>query len=355
MKKKVVMIGVLFTAIMFSCKQSGNKETGSMAATTPQTEDSTIIIANQYFKPLPAVAENAKNVITPTKVKLGKLLFYDTRLSQRGNISCNSCHNLANNGVDNQPTSLGDAGQRGGRNSPTVFNAALHNMQFWDGRAKDVEEQAGMPILNSVEMAIPHQGFLIERLKTIPLYQAMFKEAYPGELNPITYANLQKAIADFERTLLTPSRFDKFMNGDKNALTAEEKEGLKTFISSGCVSCHNGVGIGGGSLRKFGLVTDYRTLTKSNVNDIGREGVTKNKDDKDVFKVQGLRNAAGTYPYFHDGSIADLDSAIRIMGKAQLNTDLTNKEIKQIVAFLNASSGDVNADAKTVPAELIKQ
>jgi cytochrome c peroxidase len=228
-------------------------------------------------------------------------------------------------------------------------------MQFWDGRAKDVEEQAGMPILNPVEMAIPHKGFLVERLRSIRLYQDLFKAAFPGESQPVTYENLQRAIGAFERTLLTPSRFDKYMQGNTDALTAEEKAGLGVFISSGCGNCHNGVGIGGGTMQKFGLVTDYRTLVNSKINDEGRQKVTKSKADKDVFKVGGLRNIAGTYPYFHNGSISSLDTAVIIMGKTQLNRDFSNAETKEIVAFLNSLTGEINSDAKTFPAELVKK
>jgi cytochrome c peroxidase len=354
MKKQLVITMLCVIVIIFSCNQPGNKETNKTVATA-QPEDSTLTIARNFFKPLPAVAENKENMITPEKVKLGKILFYDTRLSKTGNNSCNSCHNLATYGVDNHATSDGDAGIRGTRNSPTVFNAALHNMQFWDGRAKDVEEQSGMPVLNAVEMAIPNKEFLIKRLDTIRIYQDLFKAAFPGEAKPITYENLQRAIAGFERTLLTPSRFDKYMQGDQQALTAEEKKGLSTFIASGCISCHNGVGIGGAGMMKFGLVTDYRTLTKSTMDDKGRENVTKNKLDNHVFKISGLRNVQGTYPYFHDGSIARLDSAVKIMAKAQLDKNLSDKEIKEIIAFLNATSGEISADAKTFPPELVKK
>ncbi|HEY5370820.1 MAG TPA: cytochrome-c peroxidase [Hanamia sp.] len=355
MKKQMTIVGLCIMVAIFSCNESSNKKIKETAVTNnTQANDSLLNEARNFFKPLPSVADNKNNEVTEPKVKLGKLLYYDTRLSRTGNNSCNSCHNLANYGVDNKITSTGDAGKQGSRNSPTVFNAALHNMQFWDGRAKDVEEQAGMPILNSVEMAIPHKGFLIDRLSTTKPYPEMFKEAFPEETKPLTYDNLQKAIAAFERTLLTPSRFDKFMQGDLNAITPEEKEGLKVFIASGCVSCHNGVGIGGGAMQKFGIVTDYRTLTKSTVNDEGRKTVTKNTSDKDVFKVPGLRNVAGTFPYFHDGSIANLDSAVKIMGKAQLNKTFSVEEEKQIVAFLNSLTGDVNPDAKTFPQELKK-
>ncbi|HAL83628.1 MAG TPA: cytochrome-c peroxidase [Mucilaginibacter sp.] len=336
---------------MFSCNQSGKNQASESAA---KTDDSIMQIARKTFKILPSVAESKDNPLTPSKVKLGKLLYFDTRLSMTGKNSCNSCHNLATYGVDNKATSTGDAGHQGNRNSPTVFNAALDNMQFWDGRAKDVEEQAGMPILNPVEMAIPHKSFLVNRLSLIKLYQDMFKESFPNEKKPVNYANLQKAIGAFERTLLTPSRFDKYMAGDKAAITSEEKAGLKVFFESGCNSCHFGVGIGGATLQKFGLVTNYRTLTGSKMNDEGRKKVTKNEADKDVFKVPGLRNSAGTYPYFHDGSIANLDTAVKIMGKAQLNKNLTDIEVKRIVAFLNSLSGNINPDDKTIPSELVK-
>jgi cytochrome c peroxidase len=355
MEKKISGVALCLIMAFFSCTQSGKKESTEVVANSTPTVDSALTVARNFFKQLPDVAVNIDNAVTQPKVQLGKVLFYDTRLSRRGNNSCNSCHNLQAFGVDNKATSTGDAGKQGSRNSPTVFNAALQNMQFWDGRATDVEEQAGMPILNPVEMAIPHKDFLVDRLNKIQLYLDMFKVAFPGELKPLTYENLQKAIGAFERTLLTPSRFDKYMRGDVNAITPEEKAGLKVFIASGCVSCHNGVGIGGGSLQRFGLVTDYRTLTNSKVNDEGRKTVTKNKTDKDVFKVPELRNVAGTYPYFHDGSIANLDSAVKIMGKAQLNKEFSNEEIKQIVAFLNSLSGDVSPDAKTIPPELVKK
>jgi cytochrome c peroxidase len=355
MKKPLIVITIYLIAFALACNQKGRNEAEQSSVKAKHIEDSILNVARSYFKVLPAIADNSNNVVTASKVKLGKILFYDTRLSKTGNNSCNSCHNLARYGVDNKINSTGDAGKQGDRNSPTVFNAALHNMQFWDGRAKDVEEQAGMPILNPVEMAIPHKDFLVDRLRSIKLYQDMFKSAFPGETQPITYGNLQKAIAAFERTLLTPSRFDEYMQGNTDALTSAEKAGLGVFIASGCGNCHNGVAIGGGIMQKFGLVTDYRTLTHSKINDLGRQKVTKNKEDKDVFKVGGLRNIAGTYPYFHDGSIASLDSAVKIMGKAQLNKSLSKEDIKAIISFLNSLSGDINPDAKVFPPELVKK
>jgi cytochrome c peroxidase len=355
MKKQFMVITLCITAFAISCNQRGGKEEDQASVRAKNAEDSILKAARGYFKVLPPVAYDSNNTVTAAKVKLGKVLFYDTRLSKMGNNSCNSCHNLAAYGADNEVNSTGDAGKQGDRNSPTVFNAALQNMQFWDGRAKNVEEQAGMPILNPVEMAIPHKDFLVNRLKSVKLYQDMFTTAFPGQTNPVTYENLQKAIGAFERTLLTPSKFDKYMQGNTDALTAEEKAGLGVFIASGCATCHNGVGIGGGMMQKFGLVTDYRTLSGSKINDEGREKITKNKGDKDVFKVAGLRNVAGTYPYFHNGSIASLDSAVKIMGKLQLNRNFSSQEIKEIVSFLNSLSGEISPEARTFPPELEKK
>lgn len=301
--------------------------------------------ASAFFKPLPAFAASDENQIIPEKVALGKKLYYDNRLSKTGNNSCNSCHNLATYGVDNKPTSSGDAGKNGERNSPTVLNAALHTSQFWDGRAKNVEEQAGMPILNPVEMAMPTKVVLEKKLKAVKEYQDAFASAFPGEKDPVNYDNLQKAIGAFERTLLTPSSFDNFLKGDLTAMTAEEKTGLRTFIDAGCPACHNGEAIGGTMFQKFGIGVNYMTLTNSRKEDIGREKITKQEADKNVFKVPGLRNIAMTYPYFHDGSVNDLSQAVAIMGKAQLNKTLTVDEIQSIVTFLNALTGKVPQSA----------
>lgn len=211
----------------------------------------------EYFDSLPTVANSDSNSLTDLKIDLGKRLYFDSRLSKDGNNSCNSCHNLETFGVDNLSFSPGDLGENGGRNSPTTFNAALHFLQFWDGRAKDVEEQAGGPILNPIEMNIPSKEFLIERLGKIPVYVEHFKKAYPEEENSLTYFNIQKSIAAFERTLITPSSFDQFIKGNDEALSKEQIEGLKTFIDVGCTQCHNGALLGGTSFQKFGVHTDY--------------------------------------------------------------------------------------------------
>lgn len=306
-------------------------------------------LAKSTFGTLPERAENPDNEITNDKVLLGRVLFFDSRLSKKGNISCNSCHSLDKFGVDNEPTSPGDDGVRGGRNSPTVLNAALHFMQFWDGRAQDVEEQAGGPILNPVEHNIPDSGFLIKKLSKIPMYQDLFAKAFPNEKTPITYANLTRAIGAFERILITPSRVDKFIAGDANALTQEEKAGFQVFMDAGCNTCHNGPAAGGMILQKFGVYTDYWNETKCAKVDSGRYDITKNENDKYFFKVPTLRNVEKTFPYFHDGGVTDLGEAVRIMGKVQLNKDLTPEQIASIVTFLKAFTADIPDELKHAP------
>lgn len=300
--------------------------------------------AKSLFRELPEVAENSENPITKEKVALGKKLYFETQLSKDNKISCNSCHNIENGtGVDNLPVSPGnDVGTFGGRNSPTTLNAALHIAQFWDGRAKDVEEQAGGPILNPIEMAMPSEEAVVERLSGIEEYPALFAAAFPEEEKPITYLNLQKAIGAFERTLITPSKLDDFIAGNESALNDQEKKGLETFVSVGCVSCHLGNAIGGNMYQKFGVYGDYWEHTKSKKIDEGKFEVTKNEADKYIFKVPTLRNVEKTAPYFHDGSVEKLEDAVNIMAKAQLNKELTSEETNDIVAFLKALSGEVS-------------
>ena len=301
--------------------------------------------AQTLFEPLSADANNPDNPITAEKVALGKMLYYDNNLSKDRTQSCNTCHNLATYGVDNRPTSPGDNGGFGERNSPTVLNAALHFAQFWDGRMTDVEEQAGGPITNPVEMAIPSQEFLEDRLRTMEVYQAKFAEAFPGEDEPITYWNVQQAIAAFERTLLTPSKWDNYLAGDATALNEEEQLGLKLFIDNNCIMCHSGENLGGHMYQKFGLLEKYWEHTGSEKIDNGRMAATGNEADQYIFKVPSLRNIEKTHPYFHDGSVEDLNEAIRIMAKVQFKKDLSDDEVKHIRAFLNALTGEVPPSA----------
>lgn len=298
-----------------------------------------------FFRVLPKQPASPKeNPTTAAKVQLGKLLFHDPRLSKSGALSCNSCHNLASYGVDNRSTSLGHGFKPGERNSPTVFNASLHLSQFWDGRAADLETQAQAPILNPAEMAMGGEADVLKRLQSIPEYRQAFDAAFPDGKDGINYSNVARAIAAFERTLLTPSPFDKFLLGDSKALKPEQKIGLQTFISQGCVSCHSGAGIGGGMYQKFGMLKPYQYQK-----DTGRHQITKQENDKFFFKVPSLRNVARTYPYFHDGQIWNLDEAVKIMGQTQLGKELNAQEISQLVAFLESLTGDIPKDALTLP------
>ncbi len=297
--------------------------------------------ASSMFGKLPIIAENSENPVTDEKVLLGKKLYFDNRLSNDNTQSCNTCHNLETYGVDNLSTSPGNDGGFGARNSPTVFNAALHMSQFWDGREPDVEAQAGGPILNPVEMAMPSEKIVIERLSKIDDYNNLFSKVFPNEENPITYKNIQKAIGAFERKLITPSKFDDFITGDLNALSTIEKDGLQLFISTGCVACHSGNVLGGNIYQKFGLYDDYWKYTKSTKIDEGRFQVTKKESDKYVFKAPSLRNIEKTYPYFHDGSVNDLKEAVTIMAKVQLNKELSEDDLNALIAFLNSLTGEL--------------
>ncbi|MDO5686490.1 MAG: cytochrome-c peroxidase [Neisseria sp.] len=319
-----------------------------------QADKDLLEVAKALFKPLPTAEQmQEKHAFTDAQVKLGKVLYFDPRLSRGGTLSCNSCHNLASSGVDNMSFSQGHKGQFGGRNSPTVLNASLFIAQFWDGRAADVEEQAGGPLLNPLEMAMPDEASVEKVLRSIPDYGPMFDAAYgkgkKGKAN-ITFKNATDAIGAFERTLLTPSRFDQYLAGDINALTPPERAGLKKFIDVGCISCHTGVGLGGDQFQKFGLVQGpYWKFTGSAKPDDGRFEVTQVEDDQFVFRVPGLRNVARTYPYFHDGSVWSLEKAVDIMGEAQLGQKMSGKDVKSIVTFLNALTGDVPAAALVLP------
>ncbi len=290
-----------------------------------------------YFQPLPERLVDISSPIMASRAKLGKKLYFETQLSIAGDISCNSCHLLDNYGVDNEPTSPGHLKQLGNRNSPSVYNSGLHIAQFWDGRAKDLKEQAMGPVLNPVEMAMPDETVVIQRLKSIDDYADMFKAAFPKDKasQAISFNNMAEAIALFEMNLLTPSRFDHYLKGKRDALSDDEKEGLRLFVEVGCVSCHDGVGIGGGSYQMLGAVVPYETK------DLGRFAVTKEEDDKFFFKVPSLRNVAKTAPYFHDGSIVDLKKAISLMGLHQLGTDLKESEVEAIYSFLNSLTGKI--------------
>ncbi|MEZ6154550.1 MAG: cytochrome-c peroxidase [Candidatus Scalinduaceae bacterium] len=274
------------------------------------------------------------------KVELGKKLFFDPRLSKSGWISCNSCHNIGTGGADNLPTSIGHKWFFGPINSPTVLNSKFNLAQFWDGRAKDLQEQAGGPIANPLEMASNHE-LAIEILQSIPQYVQWFEEVYGAkELygnGKIDILNVTDAIAAFEETLTTPgSSFDHWLNGYDNAISDSEKEGYRLFKEKGCITCHNGVGVGGNSYQKFGLARPYDKDTHT----LGRYNVTKDEKDKYVFKVPLLRNIELTAPYFHDASTWDLSEAVKVMSEYQLGSSLSDDETGKIVAFLKTLTGE---------------
>lgn len=288
---------------------------------------------------LPQEMSSGANPSTEAKVNLGRMLFYEPRLSKGGDVSCNSCHSLKDYGVDGKPVSPGHLGQAGSRNSPSVYHAAGHIAQFWDGRASDVEEQAKGPVLNPVEMAMASEAEVVARLRSIPGYRAPFRAAFPESAEPVTFDNMARAIGAFERKLVTPSRWDRFLAGDRSALTPEEMAGHHQFMHGGCASCHNGTYVGGSTFQKLGAEKPWPTAT-----DLGRMAVTKNEADRMVFKVPSLRNVARTGPYFHDGTVAHLDEAVRLMGVYQLNTKLEDRQIEQIVAWLGTLTGEIPSE-----------
>jgi cytochrome c peroxidase len=288
----------------------------------------------------PAMAEEPIQPIKPyvskepALVELGKKLFFDPRLSKSGFISCNSCHNLSMGGSDNLKTSIGHNWQQGPINAPTVLNSSLNVAQFWDGRAMTLQDQAGGPIANPGEMAFTH-ALAIELLKSIPGYVSEFKTVFGKD--DLTIGEVTKAIAEFEETLVTPnSRFDKWLSGEKKALSADELAGYELFKDSGCTACHNGAAAGGNTFQKMGVVEPYTSTSPAE----GRVAVTKEEADRFNFKVPTLRNVELTYPYFHDGEAETLTEAVDVMGRIQLGKKFSDKENAQIVAFLKTLTGD---------------
>lgn len=299
--------------------------------------------------PLPAKAENPNNPITDAKVALGRMLYYDTRLSKNHDLSCNSCHSLTDYGIDvreadSRSVSKGHKGQLGDRNSPTVYNAALHFAQFWDGRAADVEEQAKGPVLNPVEMAMADENSVLTTLKSIPGYLEAFKQAFPEDKDPITYDNLGKAIGAFERGLLTPGPFDEFLAGNTGALNPEQLRGLQLFVDVGCIQCHMSTTLGGRMYQKLGLIKPYLP------EDTGRHRVTQVEADKYMFKVPSLRNVEKTAPYLHDGSVETLQDMVKLMVEYQTTRGkLSDEEVNDIIAFLKSLTGKIPTDYIAMP------
>ncbi|MGE5172532.1 MAG: cytochrome-c peroxidase [Betaproteobacteria bacterium] len=300
--------------------------------------------AQGMFKPVPAKPPViAGNPATPEKVLLGKVLYFDPRLSASGLISCNTCHNVGMGGVDYQETSIGHRWQKGPRNAPTVLNSVFNMAQFWDGRAADLEQQAKGPVQASVEMNNT-PARTVETIKSMPEYATLFKKAFPDEKDPVTFENMARAIAVFEATLITPrSAFDQYLGGKESALTTSEKEGLRIFMDKGCAACHGGVNMGGSAYFPFGVIAKPAAEIMSG--DQGRFKVTGVKSDEYLFKAPSLRNIVLTSPYFHSGKVWSLKEAVAIMGNAQLGITLNEREVDRIEAFLQSTTGEQPAIA----------
>lgn len=295
---------------------------------------------------MPAPADNPQ---TEVKVELGKMLYFDPRLSKHGTLSCNSCHNVMEGGDDSRPNSVGISDARGGRSAPSVWNAALLSVQFWDGRAASLEEQAVGPVLNPIEMAMPSEEEVLKRLGELPQYVKLFKEAFPEAEKPLSMSNLAKAIAAYERTLITPnSAYDQYVKGDEKALTEQQVRGMESFANLGCTACHSGpnfsgpqLPVGQGFFMKFPTFAGSEYETKYNLTeDTGRASVTGKDGDKNMWRVPTLRNVALTAPYFHNGQVPNLDEAVRVMAKTQLNKELSEEQVADLVAFLNSLTGE---------------
>ena len=289
----------------------------------------------------------ADNPTTAAKVELGKMLYMDPRFSSTGTVSCNSCHNIMEGGDDSRSVSMGVHGKTGGRNAPTVWNSAFHSVQFWDGRAPTLEEQAKGPVANSVEMGMADVETAMDRVRAIPGYKPYFDKAFGKD--GMTVDNAAKAVAAFERTLITPnSAYDRYVKGDKQAMTAQQVKGMNTFAATGCTACHSGAAFNGptmplgqGFYAKFPTFSDNAYVDKYKLDkDKGREAVTGKAADANMFRVQTLRNITDTAPYFHNGSVNDLSEAVRVMAKTQLNTDMSAADVADVVAFLGALTGE---------------
>lgn len=304
-------------------------------------EDDLMKAARRTFKPIPSVVPAVKdNPVTHEKVELGKMLFFDPRISASGIISCNTCHNLGTGGVDAGPTSVGHGWQLGPRRAPTVYNAVFNVAQFWDGRAPDLKAQAKGPVQASVEMnATPDH--VINTLNSMSEYVIMFKNAFPMEASPVTFDNFAKSIEAFEAILITPAApFDQYLEGDANALNDQQKAGLKLFMETGCSSCHNGINVGGHEYFPFGAV-EKPSESLLPTADKGRSAVTKVASDEYVFRAAPLRNVALRPPYFHSGQVWSLKQAVGVMAEVQLGAKLSDKEEDDIVAFLNSLTGQL--------------
>jgi cytochrome c peroxidase len=341
---RIIRIIVLGAAVLGAAacqtRQDARNRTQTAAGEVqmlPDVGNATLTRADlAHFAPLPARMDLPGKPPSEALIDLGRMLFYEPVLSDAHDISCNSCHGLNAYGADGRKVSFGHKGQEGSHNAPTVYNAAGQIAQFWDGRAPTVEEQAKGPILNPAEMGMPNPQAVLDHMKSSAKYRAAFAAAFPGESNPITYDNVGRAIGAFERGLVTPSRWDRFLKGDTAVLNAQEKRGAKTFVAAGCTNCHTGAAVGGQMFQKVGLVHPWPLKPDS-----GRYLVTKNPADLYVLKVPPLRDVEKTAPYFSFGEVASLDSAIMMMGRYQLGRALSETQVQDIHAWLRTLTGEI--------------
>ncbi|NOR69870.1 MAG: c-type cytochrome [Methylomarinum sp.] len=310
----------------------------SLVAALALAGSASVVFAQALPTKAPAPSDNPT---TAEKVALGKMLFHDPRLSSSGTVSCASCHNTMLGGEDNRAGSVGVGGQVGGRSAPTVWNAAFNKVQFWDGRAASLEAQAAGPVTNPIEMGMKSWDDVVVRLKAIEGYQHAFHKAFGKD--SISKDTATKAIAAYERTLITPnSAFDKYVKGNKSAMTEQQIRGMNKAVDLGCTSCHSGPAFNGpGTFQKFPVIANgYFEAQYGFKDDKGLAEVTGKEADEHMWKVPTLRNIALTAPYFHNGSVKSLDKAVKLMAKLQLGKDLSKAEIADIVAFLDALTGE---------------
>jgi cytochrome c peroxidase len=311
-------------------------------------DDATLLkVAQSLFKALPSASGTPDS--PSARVALGRMLFFDPRWTLEGNVSCATCHQPALYGTDALSKSIGVQHRRHRRNSPTVLNAGLNFIQHWSGDRKDLEHQVEQALVGAVSSGHTDAAEAIARIEAIEGYAPLFRQAFPDDPKPIAASNVGRAIAAYERTLLTPAPFDAFLRGDTKAISHVGQNGLRRFIGRGCASCHNGMGVGGHVFQKFGVREEYWNATGSPEPDKGRFEVTKDPADLYVFKVPSLRNVEMTAPYFHDGSVATLDEAVKVMGRVQLGVALPDTEVAEIVAFLGALTGPLPAPFATAP------
>ncbi|HEX2880125.1 MAG TPA: cytochrome c peroxidase [Polyangiaceae bacterium] len=352
--RQLALLGLLTAVAVSGCK---GKNVPPQARPKPKTAYDyplrTVVVQAREIKAwelssfgvLPKAFTKTKELPAEPLVNLGRMLFYETRLSKSHEISCNDCHDLADYGMDGQSFSIGHDGQSGKRNAPTVYNAAGHGLQFWDGRAATVEQQAKFPVLDALEMAMPSEDRILEVLRSMPEYVSAFKAAFPDQAEPISIDNFGAAIGAFERGLVTPSRWDKFRSGDNSALSPAELFGFQTFTQVGCPECHSGTLVGGSILETLG-----RSRPWPNQEDTGREQATRDKSQRMRFKTASLRNIEKTGPYFHDASSTTLDDAVRRMAKHQLGVELKPEQTTAIVTWLKTLTGEIDQKYIAEPA-----